>query len=105
MEAEDYARAISTLELHLETEAALQDDRPLRALMEAWKFDAFRALDEFAEANPADTAAVICLQARVKCYIFAYKVFRDIANRGRAAELALQDVHTQEALRDEIHDD
>lgn len=78
-----------TLELGIEVEAGLREGNPLRILMERLRADADEAMTEFATANPADTAALIGLQARVFRFRYLEETLDAILARGRHAEASL----------------
>lgn len=85
------------IELGLEVEIGLRDNRPLQVLMERLRTDADAAMIEFGTVNPADVPAVIGLQARVYRFTVALETFNAILAAGQNAE-------TEVRLEDQVRD-
>ena len=89
------------LELGIEVEAGLRDNGPLQVLMERLRSDADQAMMTFATANPADTVAMIGLQARVFRFTYLLETLNGIVAAGHYAETAL----TAEDAAERVWDD
>jgi hypothetical protein len=83
-------RRFATINLGIEVEAELRAGRPLRLLMVRLREDADAAMQEFATANPAETAAIIGLQARVFRFQYIFDTLNAILTRGQVAEAAVR---------------
>jgi hypothetical protein len=77
---------VAALRLAIDLETDLRDNGPLHKLMAVLRSDADGAIDAFAVVNPADTQAVIDLQARVFRFAVARNTFSQILATGKAAE-------------------
>ena len=89
LRARDARIAAITDAIDVQTE--LRDSRALRLVMERLTVEATTAMEQFAFANPADTATIIGLQARVYCAVFLDRVLRRVQEQGRVAEQAMNE--------------
>lgn len=83
-------RRFADIEAMIDIETALRSERGLRSVVEFLRADADKAMAEFAVVNPADTAAVIGLQARVARFTYTLDTFNFILQRGQVAEQSLR---------------
>ena len=90
------------IELGIEVEAGLRDNRPLQMLMVRLREDADRAMTDFAHANPGDTVSIMGLQARVYRFIYTLETMNAILAAGHNAEEA---VRAEDSAERERHDD
>jgi hypothetical protein len=77
------------IDLSVTVAAELRDSVALRAVLEACRGDADKAMREFAICNPADHMLVAGLQARVFRLYALERTFNFIEDTGKAAEAAI----------------
>ena len=79
-------RRFAAIDLGLQVEIGLRDNRPLQILMERLRADADVAMRDFSTANPADFAAIGGLQARVFRFMYIFDTMNAILAAGQNAE-------------------
>lgn len=83
-------KRLRDIEASIDVETALRAGGPLRAVMELLRYESDKAMEDFAIVNPADTQAVIGIQARVVCFTAVLGKLNFILQRGQAAEQSLR---------------
>ena len=80
-------------------EGDLRDNETIKAIMASVREDADRAMDDLAEASPADQVGLAALLVRVKTLVYIRRTLNTILGQGLAAEQAIR--AEDEAQRDE----